>query len=67
MPDPTTDLTDWATDMADAGLQPYDGTLTLDSGGKPFARLHLAFAEGMDNADREGFLLKLGQVVLKNL
>ena len=57
----------WAAAMADDGLQPYDGAITLDADDKPFVRIHLAFAEGVDEADRAGFLMRLGRVVLGEL
>jgi hypothetical protein len=60
-------LDGWAADMAAADLEPFDGAITLDADDKPFVRLHFAFATGMDDTDREGFLMKLSQVVLRNL
>jgi hypothetical protein len=63
----TPDLTTWATDMATANLQPYDGSLSLDGDDQPFARIHFAFAPDMDDADREQFVMALGKVVLRNL
>lgn len=63
----TPDLTTWAADMATAGLQPFDGALTLDGDDQPFARVHFAFAPDMTAADREQFVMALGRVVLANL
>lgn len=60
-------LADWATELATAGLNPYDGTLTLGGDDQPFARIHLAFHPDMDDADRAAFLTTLGRVVLRAL
>jgi hypothetical protein len=63
----STVLDGWGADMADAGLEPYDGALTLDADNKPFLRLHFAFGPDVDDADRGQFLTRLGQLVLGNL
>ncbi|MFD0347298.1 hypothetical protein ACFQ0M_17065 [Kitasatospora aburaviensis] len=63
----TPDLTRWASELADDCLEPYDGTLTLDADGKPFVRVHLAFATDADERDREGFTTRLGRAILREL
>jgi len=63
----TPDLTNWATDMAAAGLEPYDGALTLDGDDAPLLRIHLAVSPDMSEDDRAGFLTELGRLVLRAL
>lgn len=63
----TAPLAGWATELTTAGLEPYDGTLTLDGDDQPFARIHLAFHPDMDDTDRNKFLITLGRVVLREL
>ncbi|MFG3228153.1 hypothetical protein ACGF07_25675 [Kitasatospora sp. NPDC048194] len=63
----TPTLTGWAADMADAGLEPYDGTLTLDADDKPYLRVHLAFSPDATDRDREGFTTQLGHLILREL
>ncbi|MDH6709788.1 hypothetical protein P3T27_006537 [Kitasatospora sp. MAA19] len=60
-------LTGWAADMADAGLTPYDGTLTLDADDSPFVRVHFAFATNMPDPDRARFVTQLGRIILNEL
>jgi len=63
----TPNLSNWATDMAEADLTPYDGQITLAGDDKPFVRLHFAFTADMDDDVREAFLTKVGQIVLRAL
>ncbi|MFD9124920.1 hypothetical protein [Kitasatospora sp. NPDC059571] len=65
-PAAATALGDWAADMDRAGLQPYDGGFTLDADGTPFVRLYLAFADGVEEDTRAGFLMRLARAVLND-
>lgn len=64
---PPADLTGWGVGLAEDGLEPYDGTLTIDVGGQPFLRTHLAFSSAADERDRENFTTRLGQIILREL
>ncbi|MEV8324590.1 hypothetical protein [Kitasatospora sp. NPDC056731] len=68
-PNPPTEptLTGWAAGLADAGLTPYGGTLTLDADDAPFVRLHFAFTPDMPDPYREQFLTQLGRIILDEL
>ncbi|MFD7416823.1 hypothetical protein [Kitasatospora purpeofusca] len=64
---PQADLAGWSAGLAEDGLEPYDGTLTIDVGGQPFLRTHLAFSPAADERDRENFTTRLGQIILREL
>ncbi|MFD0408605.1 hypothetical protein [Kitasatospora sp. NPDC127116] len=60
-------LSGWAADMAGAGLEPYDGALTLDGDDRPFLRAHFAFGPEVPEAARAGFVTEIGRIILDEL
>lgn len=61
------DLTEWAADMANDGLEPGNDAITVDGDGKPIVRVLVAFRTDMSARARSGFMLGLGQALADGL
>ncbi|MFJ8923920.1 hypothetical protein ACIREK_31135 [Streptomyces sp. NPDC102415] len=66
------DVSDWAVSLGADGLEPDDHTIQLGDGetdgpDQPQVRMHFAFHPDMPPADRDRFVVKLSQLVLRNL
>lgn len=59
----STDLTEWAADLAADGLEPGADAITVDGDGKPVVRILLAFSPDMPQRARASFVLSLGQLL----
>jgi hypothetical protein len=58
------DVSEWAVQLGDDGLQPSDDhVITLDGDGKPIARIHFAFEPGMPEEMRTALVQGIGQAI----